>query len=332
MVGCGIGLTGAQAMSELGGDVVLFAVPAEEYVEIEFRNHLREEGKLKYLGGKQELIYRGAFDDIDMAMMMHLDSRIGDKRMINIKGTNNGFIGKMARFIGKEAHAGGAPDKGINALNAATLAMTAVNAQRDTFRNEDYIRFHPIITKGGDLVNVVPADVRMESYVRGRTIDAILDANVKINRAFKAGAYALGAQVEILDLPGYLPLVNNETLCDLFASNTISLLGPEAVALGSHKAGSTDAGDLAHIMPMIHPYFGGVTGSSHARDFLVSDPEMAYIVPAKCMAMTVIDLLYDDAQTAEQILQDFQPRMTKDAYVAFMDSIGTDSNAPIDIK
>jgi len=65
------------------------------------------------------------------------------------------------RYIGKAAHAGGMPHRGINALYAANIALSAINAIRETFRDEDTIRVHPIITRGGSQVNVIPADVRL---------------------------------------------------------------------------------------------------------------------------------------------------------------------------
>lgn len=321
MLGCGIGLKEAGIMEHLAGDVVLFAVPAEEYVEITYRNRMREEGKLGYLGGKAELIRLGAFDDVDMAMMIHLATDNDGSRSAHVGGTSNGFIGKMIRYIGREAHAAGAPHQGINALNAAMLAMMAVHVQRETFKDEDYVRFHPIITKGGDLVNVVPADVRMESYVRARTLEAMVDANAKVNRALKAGADAVGADIEINDLPGFMPMINEQKMTDMFSTNAASLIGEQGIKQLSHHAASTDMGDLAHIMPVIHPWIGGVTGAAHTRDFKVIDTEMAYIISAQTLAMTVIDLLFDNAANAEDVLASFKPKMTKQQYLTFMDNI-----------
>lgn len=321
MIGCGLGLKQAGAMDQLDGDVVLFAVPAEEFVEITYRNRLREEGKIGYLGGKAELIRCGAFDDVDMAMMIHLSTDNDGSRSAHVGGTSNGFIGKMIRYIGREAHAAGAPHEGVNALNAAMLAVMAVNAQRETFRDEDYVRFHPIVTKGGDLVNIVPADVRMESYVRARTLEAMVDANAKVNRALKAGADAVGADIEINDLPGFMPMINDQKMTNLFSANAASLIGPQGIKQLNHHAASTDMGDLAHIMPVIHPWIGGVTGAAHTRDFKVIDPEMAYIISAQSMAMTVIDLLADQAEKAEEVFSSYKPKMTKQEYLAFMDGI-----------
>lgn len=204
MLGAAVGLIKSGVFKELDGKVDFIATPAEEFIELAYRSKLKADGHIKYFGGKQELIRKGAFDDVDMSIMFHvLDT--GDKKVL-VGPESNGFIGKEVKFIGKEAHAGSAPYEGINALNAAMLAINNVNAQRETFKEADRVRFHPIITKGGDIVNVVPADVRMESYVRARTIDSMIDANKKVNRALIAGAMAVGAEIEITELPGYLPI------------------------------------------------------------------------------------------------------------------------------
>lgn len=115
---------GLQAvMDQLAGDVVLFAVPAEEMIEIDYRNKLREQGKLKYMGGKQQLIYEGAFDDIDMAMQMHVETAKTPAGEMGLGSTSNGFVSKLIEYHGKVAHAAQAPHEGINALNAALMGV-----------------------------------------------------------------------------------------------------------------------------------------------------------------------------------------------------------------
>lgn len=44
-------------MQHLAGDVALMAVPAEEFVELEYHWKLKEAGKIELFGGKQEFIY-----------------------------------------------------------------------------------------------------------------------------------------------------------------------------------------------------------------------------------------------------------------------------------
>lgn len=314
MLGVAMGFVDAKIMSKLSGTVSFMAVPAEEYVEIEYRLRLRDEGKLKFLGGKQEFIRLGKMNSVDMTVKHHTG---GGKlqRKVEISGTNNGFVGKAIRYVGKEAHAGGAPDKGINALNAAMLGMMGIHTLRETFKDNDHIRVHPIITRGGDLVNIIPADVRIETYVRGKTTDAILKASKKVNRALKGGASTVGAKVEIQEIPGYLPLKNEPEMSKIFGENAKRILGKAGVKQGEHKSGSTDTGDLSAIMPAIEPTIYGATGTGHGSNYKIADKEMCYIIPAELMAMTVIDLLWDDAASVRRIVKAFKPEIKKREYV-----------------
>lgn len=314
LLGVAAGLVDAGVASQLAGSLVLFAVPAEEYVEIEYREGLARQGAIEFLGGKPELIRMGEFDDIQLAMMTHTTSNPDDGALA-LSDSSNGCIVKLVRYTGKAAHAGGSPHKGVNALNAALIALQAIHAQRETFRDEDTIRVHPIITRGGEVVNVVPADVRLETFVRGRTVEAIEDANRKVDRALKAGALAVGAEVTIETLPGYLPLRNDAALADVFHRNATELAGTDGVKRLGHRTGSTDMGDVTHLMPAIHPYAGGATGTGHGADYRIADPAAAILRPAKAMAMTVLDLL--TAGGAQSILDATTPRFTKDEYLAF---------------
>ncbi|HHW18142.1 MAG TPA: amidohydrolase [Firmicutes bacterium] len=320
MLGAAIGLSGARVTDFISGDITFLGVPAEEYVEVEFRQNLRKKGKIRFLGGKQELLAQGFFDDVDIAMMVHMASLEPGKKVV-IGGTSNGFIGKLIRYKGKEAHAGASPHLGVNALNAAILGLMGVHMQRETFKDEDHIRVHPIITKGGDLVNVIPADVRMETYVRGKTMDAIMDANAKVNRALKAGAFAVGAEVEIEEIPGYLPRRNWPPLDEVFRKNAIDLVGEAYVEEGGHGSGSSDIGDIMHVLPAIHPSCGGAKGTGHSEDFIVEDPDTAYVLPAKLLALTAVDLLYGDASLGRQIVSEFQPVIARKDYAATWEKI-----------
>ncbi len=313
MLGAAIGLIDSHAPRHLAGSLVFFAVPAEEFIEVEERLGLREQGKLEFLLGKPELIRLGHLDDVDLAMMMHA---IGDAPATSILvDSSNGSVIKKIRFLGKAAHAGATPHKGVNALNAATLALSAIHMQRETFRDEDTIRVHPIITKGGDSVSAVPAEVIVETHVRGKTHEAVLDANQKVDRCLRAGAMAIGATVEIQTIPGYLPQLNNRDMGELFGANVTALLGEGHFRLGGHRTSSSDMGDVGHLMPVIHPYVGGATGTLHSGDFQVVDPELAYVTSAKLLAMTAVDLLADEAGSARRILAGHTPRMTKAQYL-----------------
>ena len=317
MLGAGFGLSDSGVIDKLEGNVVMVTVPAEEYLEIDYRNSLREKGQLEFLGGKQEFIHVGELADIDISLGTHTAMDIEEK--LSVGGSGNGFVGKLVRYVGLEAHAGGAPDKGINALNAAMLGLMGIHAQRETFREEDTIRVHPIITKGGEIVNNVPADVRLESYVRGRTVDAIIDANKKVNRALRAGAMAVGAEVEINDIPGYMPYTPHEGLSEIFRANCVELVGEDLVKVDTeHSTGSTDLGDVSCIMPTGAIGMGGVEGTGHGRTYKVVDKELEYVTPAKVLAMACIDLLYGGAAKAREVIGSFKPAIPPKEYTAFM--------------
>ncbi len=308
------------AMKYLGGDLVLFAVPAEEYVEIEYRNKLREEKKIEFLGGKAQIIAEGGFDDVDMALQMHVDPATHPEGNFTVGNTSNGFIGKLITYRGKAAHAAGAPDKGINALNACMMGVMGVNAIRETFREEDCVRFHPIINSGGDLVNVIPDYVKMESYVRASNLPAMKDVNARINRALQAGAMALGAECDIHDLAGYLPMKPDENFRAVLRANAQEIFGAEFVTEGEHAAGSTDMGDVSHLMPVVHPWVGCVSGVLHGANYRLTDEKTAFTKTPQVLAGTIVDLLWDDAAEAERICAAHKPELTKAEYLEYMRS------------
>lgn len=322
LLGVATALVEARAANTIAGKVVFIAVPAEEYVDLEWRLEQAHQGKIEFLGGKAELLRLGELDDVDMAILVHATGSEQD-RQLSLRMSANGLVAKRARFIGKASHAGAAPERGINALNAATLALHAIHLQRETFRDDDHIRVHPIVTHGGSTINVVPADVRLETFVRGASYEAITDAAAKVDRALHAGALAVGAQVEIETLPGYLPLIVNPDMGALFKRNAVALAGDDGWAEAGPIAASTDAGDLSHVMPMLHPSHGGCRGTNHAADFEISDPYVAYVQPAKAIAHTIVDLLADDAREARRILSAYRAPMSRPQYLAHMRALAT---------
>ena len=303
----------------LHGNVALMAVPAEEFIELEYRDTLRQQGKLEFMGGKAELVRLGVFDDIDISLLTHSSSN-STEGLLAVDSINNGALAKAARFLGIQAHAGSAPHKGVNALQAATVAMAAINANRETFQDQDSIRVHPIVTRGGDVVNAVPAEVRMEMFVRGRNMDAIADADTKVDRALRAGALALGAKVEISSFSAYLPLKNDQALSDVFRNNASLVVGEDDISQAWPRGSSTDMGDLSHLMPTIQPYARGATGTAHGPDSVISDYSLAVTNPAMAMAFTVVDLLSEDG-LGRRIVDRHQPLLSKNDYLKLQRSL-----------
>ena len=321
LVGVAYALKETGIMEHLDGDITLMHVPAEEFVELEWRKKelIDNQGAVKLLGGKQEFIRLGVFDDVDMMVMQHSRATEDEDRPQEIKadagGTGMGFVGRMIQYTGKASHAA-APHMGVNALKAAQLGLAGIDANRETFQDKDMIRVHPIITKGGDLVNVVPDDVRLETYVRGLSVDAVLDAAAKVDRALQAGAYAMGpdCHCNITHLPGYIIPYESDELKDIVFDNLKYVWGEDKVKRNG-GGGSTDASDVSVIMPTVHFNNGGAKGIGHGNNYCVGNEEYIYLNAAKGMVCTAIDLLANGAEKALFVKENFKPFMTKEEYL-----------------
>ena len=315
MYGVAAALIHSGVIGELDGKLDFMAVPAEEYIEMDYRKSLRDQGKLHFYGGKVELAYKGAFDDVDMVMMAHNFPIAEEGYKVSPMTTGNGFIGKKTHFLGKQAHAGAAPWDGVNALNMATIAINSMHAQRETFRERDYVRLHQIINRGGDIVNAVPDDVELETTLRARTLEALKAANVKVNRCIQGAAIAMGGHATVEDSVGYLPMNPDKTMAAIFTENAKRFYPEETILPCMDSTGSFDIGDLSHFMPILHCITSGVTGGLHSADYRIVDLEDAFITPVKMLACTVIDLLCDGAAGAKEVKDNFKPVMTKAEYV-----------------
>lgn len=302
LLGVAAALKEEGALDGLCGSVRLMAVPAEELIEIEYRQKLKEQGIIKYLGGKVEFMHRGFFDGCDIAFMLHTTGTT-EIPFSGLSG-NNGCIAKKITYKGKAAHAGGSPHMGINALYAANLGINAANALRETFIDEEHVRFHPIITKGGDVVNTIPDECTVESFLRGKTIDSIKRNNEKINRALAGAALSMGAQVHLEDISGYAPLINDPVLLDCAEKVMIDIVGKDCVRInrGATSKGSTDMGDVSCVMPAIHPYAAGAVGLGHGANYFIRDPEKACVNAAKFYILMAYELLKDNGEQAKDIL------------------------------
>ena len=299
------------ALDGLCGSIRLMAVPAEELIQLGYREGLRKQGTIHYYGGKVEFIYRGYFDGVDMAMMIHAGN-MPEGKYLTINPGCNGCVVKNVTFEGVASHAGGSPEKGINALYAATTAMTAANALRETFLDNEHIRFHPIITEGG-------------------AAEAIVEYNKKLNQAMAGSAAAIGATVLLEDRPGYFPLNNDKNLNALAKEAMEAIGGPGCVEETDHwDTGSTDMGDVSSIMPAVHPYGAGAVGTGHGMDYYIDDPERACVAPAKCLLIMADRLLSNDAALAKKVLAENKPRFaSKEDYLKAIESLNMTKNAVV---
>ena len=311
--------------TDMSGRVKFIIVPAEEGVDVLARYELIKNGVIKYTSGKPEIIRRGILDDVDIGYQNHIG--------VNMKGIKiyrgaNGLIRKSVKILGKSAHAGNNPEDGINALYVANTALTAINALRETFKESDYVRVHPIITKGGDGVNTVPGEVRIESYVRGATPDVIREVNYKVNRAITGAALSLGANVRILDLAGSMPVNNSEVLTKLSQDASRVAYDETNPSFLSHWEGSSsDMGDVSCIMPTVMTWVEGAKGSLHGEDFVIEDVKTTCEKSCMQQVELVRLLLIDDCKGAKRVIKETPvPFKTKQEYLDFIDGFYLDDD------
>ncbi len=318
MLGIAAALKDDAVLGDLSGKIRLCVVPAEELLEIEYRSELKHRGIIRYFGGKSEFLSRGYFDGVDLALMVHTAGSFA------VTSGANGSIAKSIIYKGVASHAGALPEQGRNALYAANCGLNAINALRETFRDQDHVRVHPIITHGGDMVNAIPETVRIESYVRGRTLEAIRENNAKVNRALCGAALSLGTNIEIVDIPGYSPLINDPQMMNI-AREACEMLDPNTdfwFGEGITDTGSTDMGDLSCIMPVVHPYCPGSRGKGHGNDYEIYDPDAACIKSAEWQLAMLKILLSNGAERARAVLADFKPRFaSKEEFLKYQDSL-----------
>ncbi len=320
LLGLAAALKEPEVLEGLSGRIRLIAVPAEEGVELEFRKSLVDSGVIKSKSGKIEFIHRGVLDGVDLSFMMHSSTaRPVDCAYLN--SGSNGLMSKLVTFHGVSAHAALAKD-GVNALYAATTALSAINALRETFIDEDHIRVHPIISKGGSSVNAIPDEVKLESYVRGANMDAIVAANRKVNRAIAASAASIGAKVTITDMQGSWPRWNDRVMVETFREAMGAVVEKVIINLDDWNAGCSDMGDMASLMPTIHGYVGGAIGTEHGSDYLFTDPKTTCMNAAKIELLATILLLQNGAEKAKEAVAKYTPYFkSKEEYIEYQSKI-----------
>lgn len=316
----GIAATLAKWNPQLCGKVRFIAVPAEETIDLEFRNELVKKGVIQYMAGKIEFLRRGLFDGVDMAMMMHADTR-NDVLFKFIDGCD-GCITKHFEYKGVAAHAGGAPHKGVNALYAASLGLDACNSLRETFQEKDFVRYHPIITQAGVAANAIPDRALLDTYVRAATFEAMKETNVKINRALAASAAALGANVTVNDKPGNLPFKSDTVMTARLRTIITDIFGEGVIADAGWDTQSSDVGDLSSLMPVIQHLCMGASGTQHGDDYFIADRQKAVYNPATVMLCLIFDLLDNNGLLAQKVIREYKPLyQTKEAYFEAINQI-----------
>jgi len=282
----GAGVAAKLAIDQFGGSILVIGTPAEELY-----------------GGKAIMVERGAFNNVDLAMMVHP----GAYDAVTTQAL--ACITLDVEFFGKAAHASAQPESGINALEAMLLSFATINSLRQHIK--DKARIHGIITDGGEAANIVPAHSAGTFIIRAED-DAYLDElKERVLNCFAGAATATGARLEYRwGAVSYAPLRNNLALAKLFQKNMQSL-GRKALLVEPAKAfGSTDMGNVSQIVPAIHP-----TVAIAPKEVTVHSPEFAQAAAseagikgmldsAKALAMTIVDLVANP-ETLARVKQEF---------------------------
>lgn len=327
LLGVASALTHKEVLDGLCGKIKLCVVPAEEGIEIGKRTELIKKGIIHFTSGKPEMIRRGFLDDVDIAFMVHVSPR--QQENPNLKfgfvDGHNGVVRKKTTFIGKAAHAGAHPHLGINALNTASTAITTINSLRETFKESEKVRIHSILTKAGDAVNAVPDTVVMESYVRSSSVQALKNANLKVNRVIASVASAFGANARIEDYAGSEAMLDDINLINTAKEVVDEMFGEGKYFHDDFSAASTDMGDVSVLVPAIHAYACGAIGTTHGKDYFIKDPVNACVDSAKFQVELLRKLLSDNASKAKYIIENYKsPFNSIDEYLEHKHSLNMD--------
>lgn len=269
------GVGAKRAVDELGGSIIVYGTPGEEAD-----------------AGKAIMAHRGAFKDLDAAMITHPGG--GHQVVMNALACQTLDV----EFFGRAAHAAADPEAGINALEAMILSFNAIDALRQHIKEK--ARIHGIITDGGEAPNIVPAHTAATFLVRAEDDEYLDILKEKVLNCFAGAAAATGAELKYkwADVR-YAAMRNNMTLARLFRKNMQSLGRPIPLGDTSKWSGSTDVGNVSRLVPTIQPMVGIAS-----KDVLIHTPQFAaaaatkealrsLLDAAKAMAMTAADLLAD---------------------------------------
>ena len=314
LYGTALALLKSGAVDSMCGKIAFIATPAEEGIEMDYRSGLIKQGKIGSIAGKSQLIREGVFDDVDLSYMHHLSSRFG-------YNDHNGAINKKITFRGKSCHAA-SPQRGINALNASTLALNAIAMLRESYSNDAFIRIHGIITNGGDSVNIIPDQVTMDYMLRAPALDKMITLNDRFDHAVLYAAKAAECEAVVETLNGYMPLLDNPDLGKLLGSTAEELFpGIKYDYNGTFLASSTDMGDVGTVIPAVHGYVPGGRGNSHGINYEIGDQKSAYVDSSLLSASLAVKLLYGDAEPARKIAAEREGLISIPEYIKTIDRI-----------
>lgn len=284
---CGHNIIAAAA---LGAGLALHELASDLDFRVSIIGTPAEEGG----AGKAVLADAGIFDGVDAAMMVHpAPIDITEPPMLAVAQYR-------ITYRGRASHASAAPELGINALDAMHIAYTAISCLRQQTAPTD--RIHGVISRGGEVPNVIPDSTKATYYVRSKSASELRVLMKRVEACFEAGAIATGCELEVETDPNiYHEVIHNIAIADAYRSN-LEALGRVALPrelVDPKHAGSTDMGNLSYLIPSIHPMIGinSFPAVNHQPEFAehcASEAgDQAAIDGAIAMAWTALDLALD---------------------------------------
>ena len=220
----------------------------------------------------------GIFDEFDFGIIIHSMGGKYDKRSIEINSDLAGFMYKNYIFKGKSAHAGFAPNQGINAYSMSTVFNVAVGLLRQHFEEKEMVRMNPVILHHTMGVNVIPQEVKVGCDFRAQSTDYMLEGSIKLDNAAKGAALSLSGNVEIETELGYLPFKQSRYLSTFVEQEYKNSPEIEDMIMDRPISAAGDIGDLSIMFPCIQIGYSGFSGTIHGDDFIDEDPEYIFSI------------------------------------------------------
>ena len=247
-------------------------------------------------GGKIELLDRGAFVGLNLAMMAHpAPVDVAEAEPFAVSHSH-------VSFHGKAAHAAAYPEQGVNAADAFTIAQVAVGLLRQQLPHT--VRVHGVMTNGGEAPNSIPARTEGRWYVRAESLEQLAGAEGKVWRCFEAGALATGCTLDITpESKPYAEFRTDQSALRAYVLNAERLgrhFDRDSPARAMNRA-STDMGNVSQLVNAIHPYIGigSLPALNHQPEFAArcvgDDAEKALLDAATSLAWTALDIALDRA-------------------------------------
>lgn len=291
MVSVGSGIVIKELVDIYGGEIHVIGTPAEETA-----------------GAKVPMSKAGAFDDYDAVMMAHPAD-------MDVESVNSmALVSEKFEFFGVPAHAAGAPEQGLNALDAVVSFYNLVSVLRQQTKSD--ARIHGIISKGGTAVNVIPDHTEAIYNIRSNRMADARMLTEKIHKCAEAAALGTGTTLKISPVDeDFMDTCSNMCLSDL-ACEQLESLGRPVVRLGGVPIpGSSDLGDVSYHCPAIQlgmsmgPSEDGQSYSAHTLSFAKQsgyDPAIdSCLVFVKAFALTAEKLL-TEPEHLQKIKKEFE--------------------------